>query len=114
MMYSNLKLVHAAGIPIAVSTDAGNPGTLHGLSIYDELEAMQAAGLSANEIISMATRNGAIAMRREKDFGTLEAGKIADLIVLEKDPSADVNNFRSITHVMRGGLLRPINIPFEK
>ncbi|TNF44170.1 MAG: amidohydrolase, partial [Cytophagales bacterium] len=41
MMYANLKLVHEAGIPIALSTDAGNPGTLHGLSIYDELEAMQ-------------------------------------------------------------------------
>ncbi len=114
MMYANLKLVHEAGIPIALSTDAGNPGTLHGLSIYDELEAMQEAGLTAKEIIPMATRNGAMAMRREKDFGTLEAGKIADLIVLDQDPSVDVKNFRSITHVMRGGLLRPVNVPFEK
>jgi imidazolonepropionase-like amidohydrolase len=113
-MYTNLKLVHEAGIKIALSTDAGNPGTLHGLSIYDELEAMQRAGIPASEIIPMATKNGAVAMRRSEDFGTLEVGKLADLIILEKDPSVDVANFRSITHVMRGGLLRLVNLPFEK
>jgi imidazolonepropionase-like amidohydrolase len=113
-MYTNLRRVHDAGIMIALSTDAGNPGTLHGLSIYDELEAMQQAGIPASEIIPMATKNGAAAMRRAEDFGTLEAGKLADLIILEKDPSVDVANFRSITHVMRGGLLRPVNVPFEK
>ena len=114
IMYTNLKLVYEAGITIALSTDAGNPGTLHGLSVYDELEAMQRSGIPPAEIIPMATRNGAAAMRRTDDFGTLQAGKMADLIVLEKDPSADVSNFRSITHVMRGGLLRPVKIPFTK
>lgn len=114
IMYTNLKLVYEAGITIALSTDAGNPGTLHGLSVYDELEAMQRSGIPAAEIIPMATRNGAAAMRRSEDFGTLQAGKMADLIVLEKDPSADVSNFRSISHVMRGGLLRQVKIPFAK
>lgn len=114
MMYANLKRVYEAGITIALSTDAGNPGTLHGLSIYDELEAMQKAGIPSKDIIPMATKNGALAMRRANDFGTVEVGKMADLIVMEKDPSVDVTNFRSITHVMRGGLLRPVNVPFEK
>jgi imidazolonepropionase-like amidohydrolase len=114
IMYTNLKLVHESGITIALSSDAGNPGTLHGLSIYDELEAMQRAGIPAREIIPMATRNGAKAMQRLNDFGTLEAGKMADLIILDKDPSADVSNFRTITHVMRGGLLRPVNKSFKK
>jgi imidazolonepropionase-like amidohydrolase len=53
-------------------------------------------------------------MRRLDDFGTLEPGKMADLIVLDKDPSADAAHFRSITHVMRGGLLRPVDVAFEK
>ena len=66
---------------------------------------MQAAGLSANDIIVMATRNGAQAMGRSKDFGTLEAGKLADLLVLAEDPRRDVRAFRSLTHVMRGGRL---------
>jgi imidazolonepropionase-like amidohydrolase len=112
VMAANLKKVHEAGITIALSTDAGNPGTLHGISIYDELEAMQRAGIPPSDIIPMATRNGARAMDRSSDFGTLEAGKMADLIVLERDPSADASNFRSITHVMRGGLLRPVTEPF--
>ncbi len=113
MMAANLKRVYEAGIPIALSTDAGNPGTLHGISIYDELEAMQQAGIPPSAIIPMATRNGAMAMDRGDDFGTLEVGKMADLIVLEKDPSMDASNFRSLTHVMRGGLLRPVNEVFK-
>jgi imidazolonepropionase-like amidohydrolase len=113
-MYANLRKVYEAGIPIALSTDAGNPGTLHGISVYDELEAMQRAGIPAKDLIGMATRSGALAMRRLDDFGTLEPGKMADLIVLDKDPSADAAHFRSITHVMRGGLLRPVDVAFEK
>ena len=71
----NLKKMYDAGALIAVGTDAGNPGTLHGISIYDEMEAMQKAGISPNDLIVMATRNGAIAMDRIDDFGTLESGK---------------------------------------
>lgn len=112
-MAENIMRVHQAGIPIAVSTDAGNPGTLHGISIYDEMEAMQQAGIPAADILVMATKNGARTMEREGDFGTLEAGKMADLIVLDADPAADIRNMRSISHVMRGGLLRPVDQPFE-
>ena len=48
-------------------------------------------------------------MDRIEDIGTLEMNKQADLIVLNRDPSFDISNMRSITHVMRGGLLRPVN-----
>jgi imidazolonepropionase-like amidohydrolase len=105
VMAENLRRVHAANGVIATATDAGNPLTLHGPSIYDEMEAMQAAGLSPAEVIVMSTRNGARAMRREGDFGTLEAGKLADLLVLAENPVADVRAFRSRTDVMRGGKL---------
>src|SRR5687768_16680689 len=105
VMAENLRRVHAAGGTIVVATDAGNPLTLHGPSIFNEMEAMQAAGLSAPDIVVMATRNGAQAMGRLRDFGTLEAGKLADLLVLAEDPRADVRAFRSLTHVMRAGKL---------
>ena len=91
-MYENLMLVYNAGIPIAVSTDAGNPGTLHGISIFDEMEAMQNAGVPARDILVMATKNGASTMGRLDDFGTLEKGKMADLIILEKDPSKEMEH----------------------
>lgn len=105
IMAENLRRVHAAGMTIATATDAGNPLTLHGPSIYDEMDAMQAAGISAPDVLVMSTRNGALAMGRLKDFGTLESGKMADLLVLTEDPRADVRAFRSRTHVMRGGRL---------
>jgi len=106
VMHENLLRVHEAGVTIATATDAGNPLTLHGPSIYNEIEAMQAAGIPARDIVVMSTRNGALAMNRLEDFGTLEAGKIADLLVLQEDPNEDVRAFRSLTHVMRAGVLR--------
>ena len=105
MMAGNLRRAYATGATIVVGTDAGNPLEFHGASIFSELEAMQAAGLSAADVVVMATRNGAQVMGRSKDFGTLEAGKLADLLVLRDDPSRDVRAFRSLTHVMRGGRL---------
>lgn len=104
---ANLKAVYDAGLPIAVGTDAGNPGTLHGPSIFDEMEAMQQAGIPAADLIPMATRNGADAMRRLDDFGTVEAGKMANLLILDEDPSADIANMRSRQRVMiKGNLLQ--------
>jgi imidazolonepropionase-like amidohydrolase len=104
-MAVNLRKVHEAGITVATATDAGNPLTLHGPSIYNEMESMQAAGITPAEIVVMSTLNGARAMNREADFGTLQAGKIADLLILSEDPTMDVRAFRSVTHVMRAGTL---------
>ena len=103
IMAINLRKVHKAGIPIVVGTDAGNPGTLHGISIYDEMEAIQKAGIGPMDIITMATKNGAEIIGKATEFGTLEKGKSADLIILEKDPSIDIANMRSIITVMRKG-----------
>ncbi|MDR5591913.1 amidohydrolase family protein [Christiangramia sp. SM2212] len=108
IMLKNLKRVYDEGGTIVVGTDAGNPGTLHGVSFYDEIETMQEAGIPASDLIIMATRNGAMAMERLDDFGTLEKGKYADLIVLENDPSENISNLRTITHVMRNGILRDV------
>lgn len=104
----NLRRVHSAGIPIATGTDSANVLTFHGPSIYAEMEAMQDVGISAGDVIVMSTRNGALAMGRLHDFGTLERGKIADVVILTKDPGQNVSAFRSITTLMRAGVLNPI------
>ncbi|MFT4938833.1 MAG: imidazolonepropionase-like amidohydrolase [Paraglaciecola sp.] len=108
-MMENLKRVNAAGIKIATATDAGHPLTFHGQSIYAEMETMEKAGLSPAEIIVMSTQNGAGVMGRLKDIGTLEKGKIADLVILADDPGISTKAFRTITHVMRGGKLNEIH-----
>ena len=105
---TNLKRVFEAGIPIAMGTDAGNPLTLHGPAVYAEMEAMQAAGLTPMQVLVAATRGGASAMGREKELGTVEKGKLADLLVVGADPTADIANLRQVRYVVRGGVVRSI------
>ena len=102
----NLARLAKAGVPIVMGTDAGNPLTLHGPSVYAELEAMQAAGLAPMDILVAATSTGAKALGRAEELGTVEAGKVADLLVLSADPTLDTAAFRRITHVVRAGVLR--------
>jgi imidazolonepropionase-like amidohydrolase len=102
---ANVMKVHRAGIPIAMGTDAGNPLTLHGPSVFLEMEALQRAGLTPMEVLVASTRNGAAAMGRSADLGTIEAGKIADLVVLTANPTADIANVRRIALVMRAGVV---------
>ena len=101
----NLKRVADAGIPIAMGTDAGNPLTLHGPSVYGEMEAMQAAGMSPMAVLVASTKGGSAAMgaAAAKEFGTLEAGKAADLLLVAADPTKDVAALRRIRLVMRAG-----------
>jgi imidazolonepropionase-like amidohydrolase len=104
----NLARLHAAGVTVAMGTDAGNPLTLHGPSIYAEMEAMQAAGLTPTEVLVTATKGGATAMGRLDDLGTIETGKVADLVILEADPTTDIANMRQLRYIVRGGVLRSI------
>src|SRR5207237_1459910 len=75
---ANLKRVHDAAIPVALGTDAGNPLTLHGASVFMELEAMKAAGLAPRDVLISATRTAAIASGLDST-GTVAAGSVADL-----------------------------------
>jgi imidazolonepropionase-like amidohydrolase len=106
MMAANLRAVRAAGIPIVMGTDSGNPLTLHGPAVYAEMEAMQKDGMPAREVLVAATRNGARAMGRGADLGTLEKGKSADLLIVAGDPTRDIANLRKLVGVMRSGVFR--------
>ena len=107
-MAGNLKRISDVGIPIAMGTDAGNPLTLHGPSVYGEMEAMQAAGLTPMQVLVAATRGGSLAMGVDKITGTLEEGKSADLVILNADPTQDIANLRKLRFVMRAGALYPM------
>lgn len=101
----NLARVQAHGIPIIVGSDGGNIGTQHGPGFQRELRLLAGAGLTPMEIILAATRNGARALGREADLGTVQAGRFADLVVLDADPLADVGNLDRISQVMVRGRL---------
>lgn len=100
----NAKRAHDAGVLVAVGTDAGNPGTFHGPSIYREMELLQEAGLAPMDVLVAATRTAAQALGRANDLGTVEPGKKADLVILEADPTADIRNVRRVSAVVRGGV----------
>lgn len=112
---ANVKKIFDAGIPVAMGTDAGNPGTFHGPSVYREMALLQEAGMSPMDVLVASSRISARALGREAEIGTLEAGKRADLVVLRQDPTQDVRNAAAVEWVMKDGVLheRRALLPLE-
>jgi imidazolonepropionase-like amidohydrolase len=100
-------LMYRAGVPILAGTDAMNPGCFPGFSIHDELALLVDAGLSPLAALQAATRNAAQFMGQIDSRGTIEVGKIADLVLLDQDPLADIHNTRSVRAVVLNGKLYP-------
>ena len=67
------------------------------------IEGLVELGMTPLEAITAATKNGAIASKALDDYGTLEAGKAADIVVLDADPLADIANIRQLSMVIKGG-----------
>jgi len=102
-LLNNLKTVYEAGIPVVMGTDAGNIGTLHGPSVFREMSLMQQAGLTPIQVLRAATTVGARAAHREKEAGVIAVGRVADLVLLDADPTADIANASHIYRVVRAG-----------
>jgi imidazolonepropionase-like amidohydrolase len=101
-----VKKMADAGIRIAVGTDSGAStwNVPMGWGTHRELQLLVDAGFTPLQAIVAGTRNGAELMSQgEADYGTLQAGKAADLIVLNADPLADIKNARKIDRVMQAG-----------
>ena len=106
----DLELVGAmqkAGVSILAGTDTSNPFCVPGFSLHDELGLLAQAGLSPLEALQTATLNPARFLDREKDFGNVERGKIADLVLLDANPLDDIANTKKISAVIYGGRFLP-------
>ncbi len=99
----NLKRVHDGGVRVAAGTDAGNIGTQHASSLYAEMLAMVESGLSPTEVLSTATRGGAELMARSDSLGTIDPGKLADLVILREDPTQNIAAIASVDRVIKDG-----------
>jgi len=100
--------LHDAGILLLLGTDAGTGGMgiVPGYSIHDELRILVENGFSPYEAIATGTVNAAVVIERmtgEGDFGTIEVGKKADLILVRGNPLADVGNIKETLGVMAAG-----------
>ena len=99
-----IRLFAAAGGRLATGTDAANQMLVPGYSEHREMELLVRAGLTPREALRAATRNAAVLIGVDS-LGLLAPGKVADLVVLSKDPLADIRNTRAITAVMARGYL---------
>ena len=93
-----------AGVTMVVGDDFGTPVMPHGTYV-DELELyVKQLGFPAGDVLRWATKNGALLLDMGEELGTIETGKLADLLVVDGDPLADISVLRNrILAVMKGG-----------
>lgn len=102
-----IGIMHKMGVPLLAGTDLGNPFIFAGFSLHDELELFVEAGLTPLESLQTATLNPAKYLGREVDLGTVESGKLADLILLDANPIESISNIRRINAVVINGRYLP-------
>jgi imidazolonepropionase-like amidohydrolase len=104
----NLKKMADGGVIIAAGTDAGNIGTQHASSFLSELKAMQNSGLSNWQVLQSATINASKILSKANNFGSIAAGKKANLLLLNANPVDNLNNLTAIELVInRGYIIKP-------
>lgn len=108
---AGLRKWTGGGVRFTLATDQGPEASELGPVVwgrlgrahFERMEALQDAGVSPGEILIAATRNGAEAYRLGNKVGTVEVGKVADLLVLDADPLKDIRNLRKINRVIKDG-----------
>ena len=99
----NLKKLADGGVTIAAGTDAGNIGTQHASSFQNELKAMQESGLSIWQVLQSATINPVKILDKEMVSGNIAKGKIADMILLNADPTKSLENLTTVNKIFKNG-----------
>lgn len=89
ILLENVRLLHRAGVPLAVGTNGGNVGTLQGPSFHRELRMLAEAGVPLEDVLVAATRDGALALGLLEERGTIEKGRAADVqeVLAEWEPA---------------------------
>ncbi len=98
-------LLHRQGVEILAGTDNSNPFCAPGFSLHDELVLLVEAGLTPLQALQSATSNPARFFQRSRDLGTIEKGKLADLVLLDANPLEDIRNTQKINSVIVNGRL---------
>jgi cytosine/adenosine deaminase-related metal-dependent hydrolase len=94
---------HDAGVTVLVGSDGGDTYAFPGSGVHDELGELVKAGLTPAEALRAATSRSAALLGRSEDHGTVEVGKVADLVLLGADPLESIENVRKIRAVVFGG-----------
>ncbi len=98
--------IQAAGVRIMAGTDIAAPNVFPGWSLHEDLSYLVQAGLTPMQVLQAATRSPAEFLGKLQTQGTIEAGKVADLLLLNANPLADIHNTQKIRAlILRGKLL---------
>lgn len=101
-----LRALYHAGVPVLSGTDFMEPFLFPGTSLHEELvELVRQVGMTPYQVLQGATRQAAQAVGLQDSYGTVQAGKVADLVLLDADPLASIENIRRIDAVVRAGRL---------
>ena len=100
---ANVRALYEGGVSLAVATDSGMIGIPAGSGMHLELRDLHRAGVPADYLIHAATFNSAQIAGKEDAYGSVEAGKFADFLILGADPLADIGNLQQIEWVIRHG-----------
>ncbi len=104
-------MLHRAGVPILVGTDAAEPQVTPGASLHHEMALLVESGLAPADVLASATLGNAKILRQDAALGSVGVGKLADLVLLDADPLARIDNTRRIRHVvLRGAPLSPSTV----
>ena len=109
----DIKKLYGLGINFALGTDTGNEFIFPGYSLHEEMQLMEMGGFDQMEIIKMATHNAAIMLNVIDTLGTIEEGKVADMLLLDQNPLDEIKNTLSINLVIKGGKIQQ-RIDLEK
>jgi Amidohydrolase family len=101
----NVRLFNKAGVLLLAGTDVGVPLQVPGISLHMELERLVEAGLTPLEALRTATLNPARVLEMADSLGTIESGKLADLVLLDANPLEDIRNTQKIRAVVADGRL---------
>lgn len=102
----DIKTLYENGVNMVLGTDTGNDYIFHGHSLHEEMQLMEMGGINPIDIIKMGTHNAAKMFDVLDELGTIETGKIADMILLDKNPLISIKNTLEINTVINEGIIQ--------
>ena len=99
-----MKSLNDSGVKLLAGSDSGayNSYTYSGISLHKEMEAMVTAGLSPIEALKTSAYHGSLYLNKDQNTGTIQVGKISDLVILNTNPLLNIKNTRDIYSVIKG------------
>jgi len=102
-LLASVRQGHEMGVKLLAGTDALNPNVFYGHGLHTELWHLARSGIAPIDILRIATIQAAETVGAAEELGTLEPGKLADIVLLDEDPLANIANATSIWRVIQGG-----------